>query len=264
MPKTTQEYFPITIEFGINNIIVCEENTNSISCLKELFDNPNEYHFKTIMFQQKEYEVLPEVLFALFINEFKKKIEKEFIIKETVLKVQTKEKKIIERLIISLNAIGLQIKEKKETKKEKEITDIYQLQGEILREIIEKNEITLKYSKMIIEAQKRENENTMTEEEKKIMKESMGMTMTEEKFRSQMMKIKPIERTRMNLYHLDNYCIFIASRYFETIEDHINLTFVSKRMRGNMEKFHYNPIAVTSKTLKFFPNTETLHRYDEE
>ena len=51
LPKKTQEYFPITIEFGLNNIIVCEENTNSISCIKEVFDNPDEYHFKTITIQ---------------------------------------------------------------------------------------------------------------------------------------------------------------------------------------------------------------------
>ena len=68
-PNTTQEYFPITIEFGLNNIIVSEENTNNISCIKELFDNPDEYHFKTITIStKKEYEVLPEILFAFFSN----------------------------------------------------------------------------------------------------------------------------------------------------------------------------------------------------
>ena len=71
------------------------------------------------------------------------------------------------------------------------------------------------------------------------------------------------ERKAMNLYSLDNYCIFIASRYFDSLDDHINLVKVSKRMRGNMEKFHYNPISVDSKSVKLFPNVETLHLYEE-
>ena len=35
-------------------------------------------------------------------------------------------------------------------------------------------------------------------------------------------------------------------------------------MRGNMEKFHYNPISVDSKSVKLFPNVESLHLYEEE
>ena len=66
LPKKREEYFPITIEFGINNIIVCEENRNSISCVKELFDNPDEYHFNTILFQENEYEIFPEMIFSFF------------------------------------------------------------------------------------------------------------------------------------------------------------------------------------------------------
>ena len=66
LPKKTQEYFPIPIEFGINDIIVCEENRNSISCIKEVFDKSDEYHFKTISFHQNEYEVLNEVIFSFF------------------------------------------------------------------------------------------------------------------------------------------------------------------------------------------------------
>ena len=63
----------------------------------------------------------------------------------------------------------------------------------------------------------------------------------------------------MKLCKLDNYCLFIASRHFESLEDHINFSFVCKRLRWNMEKFHYNPISVNEKTVKFFPNTETLN-----
>ena len=57
------------------------------------------------------------------------------------------------------------------------------------------------------------------------------------------------ERKAMNLVQLDNYCVFIASRYLESLEDHINLVKISKRMRGNMEKFHYNGISLNEKSI---------------
>ena len=63
-------------------------------------------------------------------------------------------------------------------------------------------------------------------------------------------------------YKLDNYCIFIASRYFNSIEDFINLEKSGRRFRGNLEKFHYNPIAVDEKTITFFPFLKTLHLYE--
>ena len=69
------------------------------------------------------------------------------------------------------------------------------------------------------------------------------------------------ERSQMKLCRLDNYCLFIASRFLESVEEHINLVKVSKRMRSNMEKFHYNPITLDEITIKFFPNVQTLHIY---
>ena len=78
---------------------------------------------------------------------------------------------------------------------------------------------------------------------------------TSQAFENEMMKKFTFEqRKAMNLCSLDNYCIFIASRYFDSLDDHINLVKVSKRMRGNMEKFHYNPISVDSNSAKLFPN----------
>ena len=70
-------------------------------------------------------------------------------------------------------------------------------------------------------------------------------------------------KQRNNMSTLDNYCIFIASRYLDSLDDHINLLFVSKRLRCNMEKFHYNPISLNHQSLSFFPNIETFHCYNE-
>ena len=65
------------------------------------------------------------------------------------------------------------------------------------------------------------------------------------------------------LYKLSNKCLFITSKYFDSLEDHINFTKVSKRMKGNMEKFYYNPISVNEQTISLFPNIQTLHCYDK-
>ena len=41
---------------------------------------------------------------------------------------------------------------------------------------------------------------------------------------------------------LGNYQIMIASKYFDVIEDYINLEMAVKCFQGNMERFHFNPI----------------------
>ncbi|ELP84356.1 hypothetical protein EIN_279160 [Entamoeba invadens IP1] len=63
---------------------------------------------------------------------------------------------------------------------------------------------------------------------------------------------------------LSGYHIMIVSKYFDDFRDFINLELVCKKFRGNMEKFHFNPISLNSKTLGYFPNIETLHLWDEE
>ena len=63
---------------------------------------------------------------------------------------------------------------------------------------------------------------------------------------------------------MDNYTIFIASRHFNSIDDYINLEMTTKRFRGNMTKFHYNPISLSSKTIHLFPNVETFHLYSKK
>lgn len=62
--------------------------------------------------------------------------------------------------------------------------------------------------------------------------------------------------------HLHNYAIFIASRWFKTIDDFINLETSSPRFLGNLEKYFYNPIPLNIKTKALFPNLRTLYLYN--
>ncbi|EDR22111.1 hypothetical protein, conserved [Entamoeba dispar SAW760] len=58
--------------------------------------------------------------------------------------------------------------------------------------------------------------------------------------------------------------IMIVSMYFNDINDFINLEMGVKRYRGNMERFHFNPIPLNKYSRKFFPNIETFHIYNED
>ncbi|ELP95314.1 hypothetical protein EIN_353060 [Entamoeba invadens IP1] len=63
---------------------------------------------------------------------------------------------------------------------------------------------------------------------------------------------------------LSGYHIMIVSKYFKTIKDFINLELVSKKFRGNMEKFHFNPIPLNYTTIRYFPKIETLHLWNRK
>ncbi|BFU26177.1 leucine rich repeat protein, BspA family [Entamoeba histolytica] len=58
--------------------------------------------------------------------------------------------------------------------------------------------------------------------------------------------------------------IMIVSKYFEDINDFINLEIGIKRFQGNMERFHFNPIPLNQHSRKLFPNIETFHIYNKE
>ena len=73
------------------------------------------------------------------------------------------------------------------------------------------------------------------------------------------------ERTKYKLYSLDdNYCLFLASMNFTSIDDFINLEMATPRALNNTSKFFYNPISLTSTTRTFFDNLQTLHIYKDD
>ena len=53
--------------------------------------------------------------------------------------------------------------------------------------------------------------------------------------------------------------MFIASRWFDDINDLITLETSVRRFYGNLEKFYYNPVSIDETTRKFFPYLQTLH-----
>ncbi|EDR25009.1 hypothetical protein EDI_329100 [Entamoeba dispar SAW760] len=71
----------------------------------------------------------------------------------------------------------------------------------------------------------------------------------------------PNNQLRITLGH---YATMIISMYFNDIKDFINLEIGVKRYRGNMERFHFNPISLNKYSRKLFPNIETFHIYNKD
>ncbi|ELP93928.1 hypothetical protein EIN_179150 [Entamoeba invadens IP1] len=60
---------------------------------------------------------------------------------------------------------------------------------------------------------------------------------------------------------LDSYSLLIVAKYFLYRCDFINVICVCKKFKETLEKFHYNPIPITSQTL--FPRIETQYLYSK-
>ena len=63
---------------------------------------------------------------------------------------------------------------------------------------------------------------------------------------------------------LTNYCLFIASRWFESADDYSNVEKGCKRFYGNTSKFFYNPIPLTEQTREWFDHLQTLFIYSSK
>ena len=79
-------------------------------------------------------------------------------------------------------------------------------------------------------------------EMKEKIDEVQSKVFCEETFYGEMIqKFSTQEISKLKFGKLDKYCLFIASRYLNTLEDHINFVKTCKRMEKYVEKFHYNP-----------------------
>ena len=135
-----QEEVRPCILFNKNTIELFQESDKAIHFMQPWLDNPENFNTYSIDFQNKTYNLLPEVLFGIVIDEIKKKVEREFIIEQTEIQIPSDNSKALERMKISLDSIGLNGIELKD----KEISYDYSQQGEFLEEILEKKEIVVK------------------------------------------------------------------------------------------------------------------------
>ena len=127
------------IKFNYNTIDFCEncEDENTIYFFKNWFEKPDDYSTYSIEYQNKTFDLLPEVLFSLIVNEFKKKIEKDYIIENTFIELPIDNSKLLQRIKIALQGIhikGVDIAE------DEQILYDCRIQGEYLQELLESKE----------------------------------------------------------------------------------------------------------------------------
>ena len=250
-----EEYYQMELCFDANKISLSQNGNNSIPFIQDLIENPNDFKVYNIVFQEKEYNIIGEVLFALLVNEFKKQIEKDFIIDKVIIELPRQNKIANSRILTALDSIGLTNIDLDE----EEVEYDYSIQEKLLTELLERNEMYNKRERMI------EKGNIMLRQQKKKEIEiDKKKLIDEQEFNNELIRqFTTKERTQLKLCQLNNYCIFIASRFLNSIDDHINLTKVCKKLKYNMDKFHYNPISINNKTIKLFPYIETFHTYEE-
>ena len=97
----------------------------------------------------------------------------------------------------------------------------------------------------------------------------MKMNPNEVNYKGKMEEIKRTltcaERTKYRLFSLDNnYCLYLASMWFESIEDFSHLEQATPRALNNISKFHYNPISLTEQTRPLFDNLQALYLYSPQ
>ena len=245
--------YPLNIEFDNNEIIVCQQQPtqNTITnFVQDFFTNPTEYKRYSFIYQNKQYDVLAETLLVLIINEFKKIVDKKGIVNRFLFKCSNNDKEVLQRIKSSLVNIGIpnnftKIKHEHEERKEFYIDEEF-----MIYEILEKQE---EYQKFIFEMN-RAKEIIKTTENKELQNKSYlfdeitdyNEYYSEEKYYQFKLQFTCKEREILKMHHLDdNYCIFLASKYFDTINDFKNIEMTCQRLNGTTDKYHYNPISIT-------------------
>ena len=76
--EESQNKYPCVISFTQNQFLICQKHPNQIEFMKEWKEYPNDYKKYSFQFQGKQHEVISEVLFALIMNELRKKIGKKY------------------------------------------------------------------------------------------------------------------------------------------------------------------------------------------
>ena len=243
--------------------------------IQDIINNPTEYQIYHIQYNNQTYQVYGELLFAFYIIQFKRIIEKNGIIKETEIELTENHKGlnlIMKRLHRSLYYASLPNNAQSKAKVILDHEEEYKNLESVVYEICEhhdeylQNKRQLEMAKTLVNSTHYLNNNSINEinqqKQNKLNEINFNENYTQDVLYEIGLQFNTKQKEELKLYKLDNYTIFLAAKYFETIEDFINLEMAVKRFRGTLEKFHYNPISLKSKTLKFFPNVETLHLYE--
>ena len=254
-----KEDIPITIEFDMNEIIIgkemneiTDENVISYNSFwKDFIESPELYKEYKIHYRRKEYSIIAEMFLALIFYEFKNIIDKSYIIRNVIFdfpEIISSNSLIMERIITALIAIGFENFNYDESGEERleygRIREFYKEQGNLLHEIIEERKEFIMYKSLLQRAQS--IPTTLSQDKINLLMIDNTKPFGEYEYYQLIRNFTFEERTQLQLTQLDNYCLFLTSKWFESIEDHINFTTTCKRLELNMTKFHFNPVSLNS------------------
>ena len=267
--RENQTTYPLNIWFNKNEIVVCQQqqNENAISgFLEEIFNNPSEYKTYDIEYQGKKYEVLGETLLALIIQQFKDIIDKTYIVNRFLFKCSNMEKDVLQRIKSSLVNIGIpnsftRVRHQHEERLERYIDEEF-----VVIEILEKQREYKRFVREINRAKEliKTTQNNALKKKAFVFEKfgDLNEWYTMEKYDKFKKCFTCRQRTELKFHHLDNpYCMMLAGKYFNSIDDYINVEFCSPQFVNNTDKYHFNPIPVDEKTANIFGNLETLYLY---
>ena len=129
------EYLP-SLTFTGNSMEIGKNEEHSLHFIQDIIENSNEFKLYSFVYQEKEYEVIAEVLFALLIDKFREVVEKKWILEKIVIVLPRNDRKIMKRINVSLQGIGLLLDENPEKEIENEYN--YEQQGALLEEFLNK------------------------------------------------------------------------------------------------------------------------------
>ena len=93
-----QEEIIPCILFNRNTIQLFQESSKTIHFIQKWIENPENFNTYSIEFQNKSYNLLPEVLFSIVVNEIKKKVEKDYIITQTEIYLPSDNSEALQRI----------------------------------------------------------------------------------------------------------------------------------------------------------------------
>ena len=198
---------------------------------------------------KREKEVLEKIVnvINLFVEKYKdaKEVFSQFNLDYIDFSVENI-KKIIDELENKVNHYNEVVEPEY-----KKLNDNMQVLYDKFTEILEKQE---EYQKFIFEMN-RAKEIINTTENKELQNKSYlfdeitnyNEYYSEEKYNKLKSKFTCKQLTELKLHHLDNnYCIFLASKYFNSINDFKNIEITCQRLNGTTDKFHFNLLYLSS------------------
>ena len=265
---TQETYFPSIFFNGNEMIISHNENGENIvnEFLSNIFDKTKINITNTISFQNKQFTLSDEEVFALLINQFIKIIRNKFTIINANFEIPagSYEQETLDKLyrtymflgfkIVSINGrimdnlpVYLEFNEHPEMKE-----NVNEIQKYYEQYLIDKKEFIQLQEKI---------QEVNDSEDQYVLNIDINKEYTPTLLKDIIRKMGFRGKRLYKLYSISSEQLNIVAKYFDTLEDFMNLEFVSKKCKGILDNFTFNPYEIPRDEMIYFPNIVNIHFY---